>query len=283
MIEVSGLKFKYHGSKVDTLKGIDFKVEKGKILGFLGPSGAGKSTTQKILIGILKDYNGSVKVMGKEIKNWNKDLYESIGISFELPNLYKKLTALENLNFIKSFYSGDLENPIQLLKMVGLEDSMNLKVSQYSKGMKMRLNFARALINNPDIIFLDEPTTGLDPVNAKNIKDIIFKKKNEGKTIFLTTHNMNVADELCDNVAFIEDGEIKLLDSPQNLKIKYGKRTVRVEYFDNSITNYKDFDLDGIGYNEKYFELLRNKNVKTIHTQEATLEDIFIQTTGRGL
>lgn len=283
MIEVSGLKFKYHGSKEDTLKGIDFEVEKGKILGFLGPSGAGKSTTQKILIGILKDYNGSVKVMGKEIKKWNKDLYESIGISFEHPNLYRKLTALENLNFIKSFYSGDLENPIQLLKMVGLEDSANLKVSQYSKGMKMRLNFARALINNPDIIFLDEPTTGLDPVNAKNIKDIIFKKKSEGKTIFLTTHNINVADELCDKVAFIVDGEIKLLDSPENLKIKYGKRTVRVEYFDNSISHYKDFDLDGIGYNEKYFELLRKKSIKTIHTQEATLEDIFIQTTGRSL
>lgn len=284
MIEVKNLKFNYSKAKKKTLKGLDFSIKEGEIFGFLGPSGAGKSTTQKILIGILKNYEGNVNVMGREIRDWSKDFYEKVGISFELPNLYRKLTALENLDFIRSFYSGKTEDAMKLLEMVGLEDKGNIKVSKYSKGMQMRLNFVRAFIHRPDLIFLDEPTAGLDPVNAKNIKEIILKKKSEGKTIFLTTHNMNVADELCDRVAFIVDGEIVLIDSPEELKIKYGKRNLRVEYYNGgNNASYRDFDLKNIGYNDKFIELLRNKPIKTIHTGEATLEDIFIQTTGRQL
>lgn len=283
MIEVKDLKYTYPSAKERTLKGLDFSIKKGEIFGFLGPSGAGKSTTQKILIGILKSYEGNVKIMGREIKDWNKDFYERVGISFELPSLYRKLTALENLNFVKSFYEGEKEDSIKLLKMVGLEDKGNIKVSQYSKGMKMRLNFARAFIHKPDLLFLDEPTSGLDPVNAKNIKEIILDKKREGKTIFLTTHNMNVADELCDRVAFIVDGQIKLIDSPKELKIKYGKRDVTVEYYSNNRSFYKEFHLKNIGYNDRFIELLQNNSIKTIHTGEASLEDIFIQVTGRRL
>lgn len=283
MIEVANLVFSYPKSNQRVLKGLDFQINKGEIFGFLGPNGAGKSTTQKILIGILSGYAGSAKVMGKEMKNWNKDLYERIGVSFELPNVYGKLTALENLKFIKSFYQGRTEDPKKLLKLVNLEDKANLKAIQLSKGMKMRLNFVRALLNDPDLIFLDEPTSGLDPVNAKNIKDIILKKKQEGKTIFLTTHNMTVADELCDRVAFIVDGNIKLIDSPKELKVKYGKRCIRVEYANNGKISSMDFDLNNIGYNENFGKLLKEKNIRTIHTQEASLEDIFIETTGRSL
>lgn len=283
MIEVRNLKFSYPGAKQKTLKGLDFVVRKGEIFGFLGPSGAGKSTTQKILIGLLKEYEGNVTVMGKEIKAWNRDYYERVGISFEFPNLYQKLTGMENLNLIRSFYGGQTEDPIELLKMVGLEDSAHVKVSQYSKGMKMRLNLVRAFVHHPDLIFLDEPTSGLDPINAKNVKDIIKNQKEEGKTIFLTTHNMTVADELCDRVAFIVDGEIKLIDSPKELKIQYGKRRVKVEYYQNETTAYQEFELKDIGYNRNFIELLQKYPVKTIHTQEATLENIFIQTTGRRL
>ncbi|WP_202711255.1 ABC transporter ATP-binding protein [Sporosalibacterium faouarense] len=283
MIEVKDLMFKYPKAKEKTLKELNFKIDKGEIFGFLGPSGAGKSTTQKILIGILKDYLGSVKILGKEIINWNTDFYEKIGVSFELPNLYHKLTALENLDFVKSFYSGKKEDSKKLLEMVGLEKNADVKVSKYSKGMKMRLNFVRAFIHNPDIVFFDEPTSGLDPLNAKNIKNIIMEKKHQGKTIFLTTHNMTVADELCDRVAFIVDGEIKLIDSPKKLKIEHGKRNIKVEYIDKNKFQEKDFALKGIGYNDEYIKLLREKEIKTIHTQEATLEDIFVQTTGRKL
>ena len=283
MIKVKSLSFAYPKSKQNTLKGINFEVKKGEIFGFLGPSGAGKSTTQKILINLLKDYQGNVSVMNKEIRDWGNKFYEKVGISFELPNLYNKLTGVENLKFISSFYDNKTENPVDLLKLVGLEDKGNIKVSQYSKGMKMRLNFIRSLIHNPELIFLDEPTTGLDPVNAQNIKNIILKKKSEGKTIFLTTHNMNVADELCDRVAFIVDGEIKLIDSPKDLKVKKGKPIVTVGYYENNIMKYKEFELNNLGYNKEFFEFLRNNEARTIHTKEATLEDIFIETTGRSL
>jgi fluoroquinolone transport system ATP-binding protein len=283
MIEVKNLHFTYSNNSEETIKGIDFNVGKGEIFGFLGPSGAGKSTTQKIIIGLLKDYQGKVKVMNQEIRDWGKDYYEQIGISFELPNLYNKLTAKENLKFIGSLYTGKKADLMELLEMVGLGDKADIKVADFSKGMKMRLNFARAFIHQPELIFLDEPTSGLDPVNAKKIKEIILEKKKEGKTIFLTTHNMTVADKLCDRVAFIVDGEIKLIDSPKELKVKRGKRIVRVEYYQGRETLSKEFPLEKIGQNKEFNNLLNSKEIKTIHTQEATLEDIFIEATGRNL
>ena len=283
MIEVKNLEFTYHGSKEKTIKNIDFSIEKGEILGFLGPSGAGKSTTQKIITGILKNYMGSVKVMGLEIKAISNDYYENIGVSFELPNLYNKFTALENLSFFKSLYSGDTEDPLKLLSLVGLEKDKNTRVSDFSKGMKMRLNFCRSLLSKPKVLFLDEPTSGLDPVNGRMIKDIILSEKERGTTIFLTTHNMNVAEEICDRVAFIVDGMIKIIDSPSKLKIERSKKAVIVEYRTNGEVDRKIFDMKGIGDNGDFINLLKSREVLTIHTQEATLEDIFIEVTGRRL
>ncbi len=283
MIEVKDLNFAYPNSKENTLKGLNFSIEKGEIFGFLGPSGAGKSTTQKIIIGILKNYIGSVRVMGKELHELKSEYYERIGVSFELPNLYSKFTALENLEFFRSLYSGNTENPMELLAMVGLEEHAKMRVSDFSKGMKMRLNFCRSLLNKPEIIFLDEPTSGLDPVNAKKIKDIIVQKKNEGRTIFLTTHNMNAAEDLCDRVAFIVNGEISLIDSPRQLMLDKGKKTLRVEYREKGSILKRDFELKGIGDNEEFLQMIKEKEVETMHTLEATLEDIFIEVTGRSL
>jgi fluoroquinolone transport system ATP-binding protein len=283
MMEVNELYFAYKGNTEDTIKNISFSVGKGKIFGFLGPSGAGKSTVQKILIGILKDYRGNVKVFHQEISKVNRDYYEKIGVSFELPNLYSKFTALENLNYFGSFYSNRVEDPIKLLKAVGLEVSAKIRVSHFSKGMKMRLNFCRALLNRPEIIFLDEPTSGLDPVNSKLVKDIIINLKQEGRTIFLTTHNMTIADELCDQVAFIVDGKINLIDSPRALKVLKGEKSLIAEYRDNGKVLSQKFSLNGIGANEDFIKILKEKEIETMHTQEATLENIFIEVTGRSL
>ena len=283
MIEIKNLKYTYPGNSEETIHGIDFHIEKGEIFGFLGPSGAGKSTTQKIIIGILKQYAGQVQVFGKELRDQKNDYYEKIGVEFEFPNLYSKLTALENLKFFASLYSGEMENPMKLLELVGLADDANTRVAGYSKGMKMRLNFIRALLNKPELIFLDEPTAGLDPVNAKNIKNLILEKKAEGKTVFLTTHNMTVADEVCDRVAFIVDGQIRLIDSPRELKIRNGKKNVRVEYRENGSTESREFEMKNIGSNTDFIELIKSKEIETIHTLEATLEDIFIHATGRSL
>lgn len=283
MIEVKDMTFTYPGGKKEAAKNISFSVKKGEIFGFLGPSGAGKSTTQKILTGQLRGYKGDITVMGKDVRAWKSDYYEKIGVSFEIPNHYLKLTATENLNYFRSLYSGATEDPMELLKLVGLEGDANNRVSHFSKGMKVRLGFVRALLNKPDLLFLDEPTTGLDPVNGRIIRDIILKKKAEGTTVFLTTHNMALADELCDRVAFIVDGEIKLTDSPRQLKLQHGKRVVKVEYNENSHVETREFNLRDLASNAGFMDVLRTKDVQTIHTEEATLEDIFIKATGRSL
>ena len=283
MIKVRELTFTYPGSPKPTLKQLSFSVERGEILGFLGPSGAGKSTTQRILIGLLKDYQGDVSVFGQDLRSWRSEYYERIGVSFELPNHYLKLTALENLNYFRSLYDGETEAPNNLLDMVGLGDDGALRVSQFSKGMKNRLNFARSLLSKPELIFLDEPTTGLDPVSARRIKDIILEKKRDGRTIFLTTHDMVAATELCDRVAFIIEGEVKLIDSPRNLMLTHGARKVRVEYQVDHGVEQQEFPMEDLGRNEDFLRLLRTDSVQTIHTEEATLEKVFIEVTGSRL
>ncbi len=283
MIQVENLQFTYPGHSEPTIKNIDFAIQTGEIVGFLGPSGAGKSTTQKILIGLLKDYQGKIFIFGKNLRYWKSDYYEKIGVSFERPNHYLRLTALENLQYFASLYNHECENPMELLEQVNLGNDAGTLVGNYSKGMKVRLNFIRALLHKPELIFFDEPTTGLDPVNAQRIKEIILEKKHQGKTIFLTTHNMTVADELCDRVAFLVDGEIRLIDNPRNLKLKYGKHTVKVEYQLDGRVNVEEFEMAGLGENKDFWRVLKESDVQTIHSQETTLEDIFIQETGRRL
>ena len=230
VIRVSGLTFTYPKAAEPAVRGMDFTVGRGEIFGFLGPSGAGKSTTQKLLIGLLRGHGGQASVWGKDPLAWGPDYYQRIGVSFELPNHYQKLTGLENLRFFASLYDGDTLDPMELLDAVGLADDANTRVGKYSKGMQMRLTFARSLINDPELLFLDEPTSGLDPVNARKVKNMILDLKARGRTVFLTTHDMSTADELCDRVAFVVDGRIVALDTPAELKIARSQRLVRVEY-----------------------------------------------------
>ncbi|ALP04700.1 ABC transporter ATP-binding protein [Clostridioides difficile] len=280
MIKVDDLSFSY--TDRDFLQNINFGVGKGEILGFLGPSGAGKSTLQKILIGMITNYGGSVIVNGVESKRHSNKFYENIGVDFEFPSLYEKLTAIENLKYFGSLYSKKLLSIDELLKSVGLENEANKRVSEYSKGMKSRLNFIKALLHNPDILFLDEPTSGLDPSNSKVMKDIILSEKSKGKTIILTTHNMLDATELCDRVAFIVNGKISALDTPHNLIMSKGAIKVRYTYFDNGEKTSECF-LNNTA-NDKNLNMLIEKNkLLSIHSSEPTLNDIFIEITGRNL
>ena len=285
MITVENLRFSYPGASQETLHGLNFDIADGEIFGFLGPSGAGKSTTQKILIGLLKSYAGRIQVMGKELSEWGSDYYEHIGVSFELPNHYLKLTALENLSYFQSLYAGETLNPEDVLDWVGLSDDAGKEVGEYSKGMKIRLNVARSLIHRPKLLFLDEPTSGLDPANARKIKNLILDVRRKGATVFVTTHDMTVADELCERVAFITAGRISVIDRPANLKKQHGKRSVRVEYSNGEDTSAEQyFALDGLGENEDFFGLLKSAGrIETIHSQESTLEQVFIQVTGQAL
>lgn len=283
VVSVDGLTFRYHGADVSALNGLSFAIEPGEVFGFLGPSGSGKSTTQKILIGLLREYGGSVSILGQHVSAWSPAYYEKIGVSFESPNHYGKLTAIENLSYFGALYSGRHRSPQELLELVGLAGDGKTPVGQYSKGMKNRLSIARALLHDPELLFLDEPTTGLDPVNARRIKNLIAAQQAAGRTVFLTTHDMTVADELCSRVAFLVDGRIVLIDTPHDLKLRYGERKVRVEYGADGATELREFALDGLGDDAEFLHTLRSNPVQTMHSMEATLEDIFIQVTGRSL
>lgn len=281
MISVKHLNYSYPKSKQPVLRDVSFEIAEGEIFGFLGPSGAGKSTTQKIFYKVLEDYGGEILVRGKPLKGWGIDYFENIGVGFELPNHYLKLTARENMRLFSSFYWKerllDLEG---LFDALGLLESIDQRVEEFSKGMKMRLNFIRAILHNPDVLFFDEPTSGLDPVNARKVKDAILKLKNQGKTIFVTTHDMTTAEELCDRVSFLVEGQIRLTERPSILREKYGRHIVRVVLQDQKTA---EFPLKELAENREFLDFLSRGDILSINSLGASLEEVFIQVTGTSL
>ena len=281
VIDVKNMFFSY--SKTPFLKDISFSVNEGEIFGFLGPSGAGKSTLQKVLTGICTNYQGSASILGVESRTHSKDFYERIGVDFEFPSLFEKLTARENLEYFASLYSGEKRDIDELLKEVGLYDHADKKVSTFSKGMKSRLNFIKSLIHDPDVLFLDEPTSGLDPNNARIMKDLILKEKENGKTIILTTHDMHDATELCDRVVFIVDGQMKALDTPHNFIMSRGAARVTYTYMENGKERMVTTVLSEVSGDETLKTLIDENRITSIHSAEPTLNDIFIEITGTHL
>ncbi len=283
MIKVNNLYHSYNKDEKYAVKDVSFEIKEGEVFGFLGPSGAGKSTTQGILTGLLQLQKGDVTVAGYDIKHIKNEMFNKIGMSFEQSNVYSKMTGKENLAFYRKLFDVETRDPQELLELVGLGDKGDIKAGEYSKGMKHRLTFARSMINNPTLWFLDEPTTGLDPAIAAEIKMIIKEHNKRGVTIFLTTHNMYIADELCDRVGFIVDGELLLIDSPKNLKLQYGEKFVEVEYLDGKEIRKESLSFVTKDDIERLKEILDQYEIQTMHTKEATLEEIFIKVTGREL
>ena len=280
MIAVNHIYHDYTGKGKYAVSDITFQVEPEKIFGFLGPSGAGKSTVQNIMTGLLPLQRGEVLYEGRSVKTLRTKYFNNIGVSFEQPNIYAMLTGYENLKYYAALYSVPTRDPMELLDRVGLRDSAHKKAIEYSKGMKQRLTLARALINSPKYLFLDEPTSGLDPSTAASIRELIREQRDRGAAVFLTTHNMELADSLCDTVAFLSDGRIEAADTPDALKLKYGKRRVRVTYDLDGADALKTFNMDD---RRELADFLLTTSPKKIHSQEATLEEIFLQVTGKEL
>lgn len=281
VIEVSNLYFSY--TKMPFLKEINFSVNKGEIFGFLGPSGAGKSTLQKVLTGLCTNYQGTARILGIDSNKHGKEFYERIGVDFEFPSLFEKLSARENLDYFASLYSGEKRNVDELLKEVGLFEHADKKVSAFSKGMKSRLNFIKSLVHDPQILFLDEPTSGLDPNNAKIMKDMIRKEREKGKTIIITTHNMQDATELCDRVVFIVNGQMKALDTPHNFIMKRGAAKVTYSFMENGKEQVKTSILSELSRDSLLQKLIAENRITSIHSAEPTLSDIFMELTGAQL
>ncbi len=263
---------------------ISFDVAEGEILGFLGPNGAGKTTTVKMLTGQLMPQSGRATLLGLDVAKQAEKVQAQIGVCFELTNLYEQMTAEENLVLFARLFGVPDFDPMALLKRVGLAGREKDRVEGYSKGMKQRLMVARSLVNRPRILFLDEPTDGLDPVSSENIRDVILEERARGATVFLTTHDMFEADKLSDRVAFIHDGQIVALDTPHNLKQQFGQRALAVEVAGADGTRQShEVVLDQPDTAGALQELFSNQKIITVHSKEATLEDIFIQITGQEL
>jgi ABC-2 type transport system ATP-binding protein len=281
-IVADGLTFSYGDGLA--VNHVSFTVPEGTIFGFLGPNGAGKTTTLKMLTGQLMPQKGKATLLGMDIARQRDQIQAQIGVCFEITNLYEQMSAEENLKLFARLFGVNGFEPGPLLERVGLVGREKDRVGQYSKGMKRRLMVARALVNSPKILFLDEPTEGLDPSSAENVRQIIREERSRGATIFLTTHDMVEADKLSDAVAFINGGEIVALDTPHNLKQRYGERIVRVEVLGaNGQLESREVVMDSPETAESIQALFSRENVVTVHSSEATLEDIFIQMTGRGL
>ncbi len=280
MISVSHVYHDYTGHGNFAVSDISFTVEPGRIFGFLGPSGAGKSTVQNIMTGLLPLQRGEVLYDGKPVNALQTRFFNKIGVSFEQPNVYGTLTGLENLKYFAALFSVPTLDPMRLLDRVGLRESAHKRASEYSKGMRQRLTLARALINSPKYLFLDEPTSGLDPSTASIVRELIREHRDAGAAVFLTTHNMELADSLCDTVAFLSEGRIAAMDTPDTLKLRYGRRKVSVLYTESGRDLTRTFDLDDRKELSEF--LLRVVPVK-IHSQEATLEEIFLCVTGKEL
>lgn len=285
MIQARDLGKKYNARWA--VKNLNFHVRQGEIFGFLGPNGAGKTTMIRMLTGQLKPTSGSVSVAGLDPFREQRRLASLINMVFEEQNLYPRLSGRENLHFFQRLYNVPAAQIDQVLEMVGLSEVAKRPVHTYSNGMRQRLIVARALLNQPQILFLDEPTRGLDPVAARHIRQILRKLSQRGKTILLTTQYVEEADDLCQCVAFLRQGELVALDAPATLKRRYTKTQPQVEVVlagnEDEPNPRVTLDLKQTDDIRRLQELLGSEKLLTIHSREAMLEDVYIQLIGEGL
>jgi ABC-2 type transport system ATP-binding protein len=278
MIQANQLTRTFNG--VLAVDHISFGVDAGEVLGFLGPNGAGKTTTIRMLTGQLRPTSGSASIADHDIVSGRAGIKPLIGVVFEHQNLYERMSGYENLSFFAELHGVGKERLTYLLDMVGLQNRAKDKIKTYSNGMKQRLLIARALLNDPKVLFLDEPTRGLDPTAARDIRNTIRTLGEGGTTVFLTTHYMEEADQLCRRVAFISEGKIIAMDTPRELKLQHGQRQVAVLLDDQS---EQVLSLDRSDDASRLSSWMEEGRVLTVHSQEATLEEVFINLTGRGL
>ncbi|WP_300561358.1 ABC transporter ATP-binding protein [Companilactobacillus sp.] len=269
-----------HFSTDDALKNVSFKVHRGEIFGFLGPSGAGKTTTIKILTGQLTPTSGNVEVLGKSVSEIDSKLYEQIGIVTHNSGLYERMTVYDNLLFFAKILNVDKTRIDEILTRVGLEKDKKKLASKISNGMRQRLVLARSILHDPKLLFLDEPTSGLDPSTAASIHELLKELSNSGTAIFLTTHNMEEATKLCDQVALLNEGVIEELGSPRELSLKYNTNL----RYSVTLKNGEEMALSQSADTAKQiFEFIHNEQLETIHSNEPSLEKIFLHVTGRKL
>ncbi|WP_407270478.1 ABC transporter ATP-binding protein [Radiobacillus sp. PE A8.2] len=267
-------------SNQKALENVSFDVKKGEIFGLLGPSGSGKTTTIKILTGQISPTDGEAQVFGIPTSSLNKaDNRKRFGVLTDNSGLYHRLSIYDNLKLYCVLYDVPLSRIDDVLDMVNLKNEQKKIVSKLSKGMLQRVILARTFLHEPELLFLDEPTAALDPANSQHIHNGLRMLNEKGTTIFLTTHDMNEADLLCDRVAFLNKGKIQQLDEPAKLRRKFGDATVTVELVDGR----KVILQIGPSSAQELYTYMSTSQVSAIYSNEPTLGDIFVDITGREL
>lgn len=259
---------------------VNLKIKEGEIFGLLGPSGAGKTTLIKILTGQLKPDRGEGMIFGKSCSRLDREDYKMIGMVLDNSGLYDRLSCYDNMLLPARIYGVDKKRIEELLKRVGLEDAAKKAVEKLSKGMRQRLVLARAMLHSPKLLFLDEPTSGLDPAVTQTIHGLLQELKQEGTTIFLTTHNMDEAYRLCDHVALLNDGRIVEYGVPEELCRKYNTQNIiTILCKDKSMVKLKNTRENA----DKIMGYFQDECVESIHSSEPNLETVFVELTGRRL
>jgi ABC-2 type transport system ATP-binding protein len=278
MIEVEHLARDY--GDIHAVDDISFSVAAGEIFGLLGHNGAGKTTTMRMLTGRTRPTRGGARIDGIDIVENFDQIKPYINLVFEDQNLYERLSGRDNMRLFAELYGQPASRADELLKLVGLGEAAKRRVKTYSSGMKQRLLVARALVNEPRVLFLDEPTRGLDPASASELRQVIRRLSMQGTTVCLTTHYMEEADELCHRVAFLSHGKIVALDVPRELKLRQGKRTATILLASREERTVR---LDSPEDAAQLATWMCQGDVLTIHSQEGTLADVFIALAGRPL
>lgn len=262
------------------LKGINLQIKRGEVFGLLGPSGAGKTTLIKILTGQLPQTKGSAVILGKDSRALTSEVYAKIGMVLDNSGLYERLTCYDNLSLFAQIYHINKSDINKVLQKVGLADAIKCPVGKLSKGMKQRLVLARAIMHRPDILFLDEPTSGLDPATAAQIHQLIREEREQGASIFLTTHNMEEATKLCDNVALLNNGLIVEYGNPEEVCRKYNhQNSIHILLKEGKTVTMKN----SAAAAKEIADYFAQERVESIHSTEPNLETVFMELTGRGL
>jgi fluoroquinolone transport system ATP-binding protein len=281
IVETCDLRFGYRNGP-DILTGLDLQVGEGEIFGLLGPSGSGKSTLQSILLGFQPGYQGSATVFGAPARRPRRSFYRRVGVSFELPAAYLQLTARENLELFAALQGGAIRPVMDVLADLDLAENAEKKVAAFSKGMKMRLNLARALLHDPELYLFDEPTSGQDPARARLTRALILQLKARGKTVLLTTHDMSAAEQVCDRVGFLLNGRMAIADRPAALKRAYGEARLDVVHGGDHGEMRESFPLQGLAGNARFQAILAEDQILSVHSAESSLDDVFVRLAGAG-
>ncbi len=272
-LETNHLSKKYGNRLV--VDDLSFNVKPGQTLGLLGPNGAGKTTTIRMLMGLTKPSSGSASIFGLDLTKQLKQIHTQIGVVFEKPNLFDNLSGYQNLATFCRLYNQPLSLIPPLMERMDLWKRAHEPVKVYSKGMRQRILILRALVHQPQLLFLDEPCSGLDPVSSRIIRDYLLELKKSGVTILLTSHDMEEVDELCDLIGFINNGKLMVLSDKNELKTQYGQNSLKVVYRNSENELFEEMLTPTLENLLRLSNLYAKEQVVSVHSMEASLSEIF--------